>query len=478
MKILLPKAFAIASPAPYILETRLKCLRCHHSFGLKYTFDRHVLQSHGRCVDSYPVRTNYTTERQHRRLVEDICTPTNNVHVSPSPLPYNRLKCRCCGRSYYKPKNFNRHVRQSKGRCSSSVSVSTAYFETADGKLVEIGVPNTAAPKIMSSILEATQLSNDDPLTPLILPTFFQNPFLGDFDVGMGEPFEVEDPGQCKNYYEYLKTQYNSNRRKREFVLGALYKKLIGNCHIIDCSANPGERVELKVKVEGTENVSTVTIANLSHETELTQSVVALGTQLPKRGTVRHDAGDVGDMWGLGYKNKRKQTTYALTKKVKEEMRRVSLNVMKYMGEEFAEAIDSIQTAEKKFPSPPCYEMGGENGPGSCIMISRNLGNSAHIDFMDGSLSLAIWVEEEVGSASNWYFILPNVQYEGCGVAVKLFHGCAISWDGLIIKHCTSITTTSMKENGDDNNVFGCMFGSCRIPEVSQKKSKKKSKKK
>ena len=330
----------------------------------------------------------------------------------------------------------------------------------------------------MSSILEATQLSNDDPLTPLILPTFFQNPFLGDFDVGMGEPFEVEDPGQCKNYYEYLITQYNSNRRKREFVLGALYKKLIGNCHIIDCSANPGERVELKVKVEGTENVSTVTIANLSHETELTQSVVALGTQLPKRGTVRHDVGDVGDMWGLGYKNKRKQTTYALTKKVKEEMRRVSLNVMKYMGEEFAEAIDSIQTAEKKFPSPPCYEMGGENGPGSCIMISRNLGNSAHIDFMDGSLSLAIWVEEEVGSASNWYFILPNVQYEGCGVAVKLFHGCAISWDGLIIKHCTSITTTSMKENGDDNNVFGCMFGSCRIPEVSQKKSKKKSKKK
>jgi hypothetical protein len=85
--------------------------------------------------------------------------------------------------------------------------------------------------------------------------------------------------------------------------------------------------VELKVKVEGTENVSTVTIANLSHATELTQSAVALGTQLPKRGTVRHDVGDVGDMWGLGYKNKRKQTKYALTKKVKEEMRRVSLTL-------------------------------------------------------------------------------------------------------------------------------------------------------
>jgi hypothetical protein len=239
-------------------------------------------------------------------------------------------------------------VRQSKGRCSSSVSASTAYFETADGKLVEIGVPETPDLKIMSSILEATQLSNDDPSTPLILPTFFQNPCLGDLDVGMGEPFEVEDPVQCKNYYKFLKTQYNSNRRKREFVLGALYKKLVGNCHIIDCSSNPGERVELKIKVEGTGNISTVTIANLSHKTELTQSAVALGTRLPKRGTVRNNAGDVGDMWGLGYKDKRTQTKYALTTKVKDEMRRLSLNVMMYMGEEFAEAIESIQTAEKK----------------------------------------------------------------------------------------------------------------------------------
>jgi hypothetical protein len=131
-------------------------------------------------------------------------------------------------------------------------------------------------------------------------------------------------------------------------VLGALYKKLIGNCHIIDCSANPGDRVKLRIMVEGTGNILTVTIANLSHKTELTQSAVALGTQLPKRGTVRNDAGDVGDMCGLGYKDKRTQTKYALTTKVTEEMRRLSLNVMMYMGEEFAEAIDSVQTAEKK----------------------------------------------------------------------------------------------------------------------------------
>jgi hypothetical protein len=87
--------------------------------------------------------------------------------------------------------------------------------------------------------------------------------------------------------------------------------------------------VELKVKVEGAENVSTMTIVNLSHETKLTQSVVALGRKLPKKGMVRNDVGDVGDMWGLGYKNKDTQTMNALTTTVKEDMRRVSLNVMK-----------------------------------------------------------------------------------------------------------------------------------------------------
>jgi hypothetical protein len=38
---------------------------------------------------------------------------------------------------------------------------------------------------------------------------------------------------------------------------------------------------------------------------------------------------------------------------------------------------------------PPLKEMGGKYGPGNVIMISRNVGNSAHIEYADASRSIA-----------------------------------------------------------------------------------------
>jgi hypothetical protein len=66
-------------------------------------------------------------------------------------------------------------------------------------------------------------------------------------------------------------------------------------------------------------------------------------------------------------------------------------------------------------------------------------------------------VEEEPGRAKNWAFIIPDVAINGSrGVVIKLFHGAVVSWDGRKIRHCSSIP-----KPGDDNNVYGCMFGSC-----------------
>jgi len=39
-------------------------------------------------------------------------------------------------------------------------------------------------------------------------------------------------------------------------------------------------------------------------------------------------------------------------------------------------------------------------------------------------------------------------------VVIKIRHGTAISWDGRIIRHCTSVTQT-----GEQNFVFGFFFG-------------------
>jgi len=66
-----------------------------------------------------------------------------------------------------------------------------------------------------------------------------------------------------------------------------------------------------------------------------------------------------------------------------------------------------------------------------------------------------LWTEEVPGCGENWYFVLPNVhgmrpdgRTKFHGMAVKLGHGVAISWDGRVIRHCTSVSCPDGKEFG------------------------------
>ena len=78
--------------------------------------------------------------------------------------------------------------------------------------------------------------------------------------------------------------------------------------------------------------------------------------------------------------------------------------------------------------------------------LSINLANASHYDVWDASQGFSIWTEDYPGSTRNWYFVLPNLRgyfpdstREYRGVAIKLTHGVLISWDGRLIRHCTSI---------------------------------------
>jgi hypothetical protein len=82
---------------------------------------------------------------------------------------------------------------------------------------------------------------------------------------------------------------------------------------------------------------------------------------------------------------------------------------------------------------------------GYTIDMSINLGNSSHFDVNNASQAFSVWLEEIVGHGENWYFVLPNVygvrleqgkRIGFQGMAVKLGHGVAISWDGRKIRHC------------------------------------------
>ncbi len=86
---------------------------------------------------------------------------------------------------------------------------------------------------------------------------------------------------------------------------------------------------------------------------------------------------------------------------------------------------------------------------GYTIDMSVDLGNSSHFDVNDASQAFSVWLEEMVGHEENRFFVLPNVhgvrleqgkQIEFQGMAVKLGHGVAISWDSRKIRHCTSVS--------------------------------------
>ncbi|KAI2500811.1 hypothetical protein MHU86_13668 [Fragilaria crotonensis] len=86
------------------------------------------------------------------------------------------------------------------------------------------------------------------------------------------------------------------------------------------------------------------------------------------------------------------------------------------------------------------------NRVGGSIDMSVDLANASHFDSNDASQGFSVWTEEMPGVADNWYFVMPNlhgVSVDGRafeGVAIKLRHGTAISWDGRLIRHCTSLS--------------------------------------
>ncbi|KAI2509978.1 hypothetical protein MHU86_4404 [Fragilaria crotonensis] len=84
---------------------------------------------------------------------------------------------------------------------------------------------------------------------------------------------------------------------------------------------------------------------------------------------------------------------------------------------------------------------------GYTIDMSINLGNASHFDVHDASPGYSVWTEEVPGRGANFFFVLPNVygtKPDGrstfSGMAVRLGHGVAISWNGRVIRHCTSVS--------------------------------------
>jgi uncharacterized C2H2 Zn-finger protein len=314
-------------------DTRLKCMQCKHFFRRRFNFDRHIHRSNGRCAGSIPIRTAVSTKAECKRFAESEST-------------------------------------------NSSCSLS---------KRLKINELAPVAPTVTT--LQVVQVVDNEENGPLLPPDYFCNN-----DLGTSDPVNLQDTDERDSIYRYLLNERRSNRRKRKFVFGALYEHLVGGYKLIDCRGTSGQ-TELQIEIEGDSERTTITVMNVCDCKDLLESVVHLGKSLGKRGNARKGVGDVGEMWGLGYRSKGRRQKYVKTDEpaVKEAMRSVCDNVARDLRGRFPMAWQSIVRAEQDGTNCPSLpEMGGEKGPGSCIMISKNLGNSAHFDYRDRSLSLAV----------------------------------------------------------------------------------------
>jgi superfamily II DNA helicase RecQ len=308
--------------------------------------------------------------------------------------------------------------------------------------------------------LKAIQVSDDNVKSPLLPPSFcHQSRDLGqDPEYAItAQPSQVDsvsyvNSSEARSMYQFLQNESKSRLTRRRYVFGFVYKLLFPGFFLIDPMK---QKVILDVSLEGT-SATTKVVTDHIDNIEVLDAVLELGKRLPKKGNGRVDKGDVGDMFGLGIRDSKTKIVYKPTHDLVEEMNNVSQLVGPWLAMTHPNLAQDIENAERKKGLCKKYPMGG--GPGSSIMISRNLGNASHLDVTDASTSVSIWAEEVRDRAKNWYFVLPNASYKGSrGVVVRLSHGTVIAWDGRVIRHCTSVTDV-----GQNNNVYGCMFGSCR----------------
>lgn len=111
---------------------------------------------------------------------------------------------------------------------------------------------------------------------------------------------------------------------------------------------------------------------------------------------------------------------------------------MKYFPITMKKIID-IEATNKE------YSFEGSFNMAKSLDISVNLHNPGHYDLRDMGYAIAIWLRmcPERPDPDDWFFLLPNASIvlpngkESHGVAIKLYHGTMISWNGTEVKHCT-----------------------------------------
>ena len=264
----------------------------------------------------------------------------------------------------------------------------------------------------------------------------------------------------------------------RHYVPGALYRVMM-NAHIvdlnkehqyggvdIDVAIHGPSRPDGSIPLRGSTTIEVRRVNNMYQLSQMRRCVMAAeGSSV---GRVREGRGDRGEMMVVGTRRSptaRDGEQYALTRCLDgaRDLRECSLALEEVGLDVFPGLQRVMRDMERDAGNIPPLSMRGEEDSGMCTQdYSVNLANASHYDPNDASKGFAVWMEEGVGSGGyvpdmhGWYFVFPNVMVteerksghrkseEGrCGLAIKLCHGVAIAWDGMELRHCTSLAERS-----------------------------------
>ena len=253
--------------------------------------------------------------------------------------------------------------------------------------------------------------------------------------------------------YKYLSGLRSNKKKKRRYVEDCFHQKVYDTVRVI---GRDRTNVDLVLRLSNGKT-STVQIRRIQDDEGegLRREMMTLCKSLENEsGNARQRTKEFGEMYTMGLRDAKNGLMYKPTEGREGMIQRASSLFSEWLERNLLSTYQSITKAEEE--RMDMVESVFPKGPGSSMVISMDLGNYAHYDINDRSVSVSLWLEKVRGRAKNWYFILPNVEIDGSrGAAIELTDGTVISWDGSLVYHCTSVT-----EVGEDNPVFGCWYGS------------------
>lgn len=289
-------------------------------------------------------------------------------------------------------------------------------------------------------IFKCTELPDSDDSTPVSPPNQIQ-----------GKKYEPSQIISSRNDYRSFLMNVKNGRK---YVKAALYSELMFDVtHVYDVRKFQSP---FDFEISTPYNTNTIMkVRDLSQHTELLSSVLTLNKSIPKsQQSKSDDTGDDGITHKFGMKQRCLYDYPCMNQSPKRQ----------YMDnfQSFVEVSEPILTST--FPQE-MYEihnsLGGQsagiNNICTFVSITKNLRSSSHYECDDNSKSIVIFSEKFPGESKGWYFLFPNLvrnNKKENAIAIKLFHGCAISFDASLLRHCTVFSGPGKMGNETYGNLF------------------------